>query len=44
MTDALVALLIETAEYKCTRWIWWWDAEYKYQIAQCLEWKKVEKK
>lgn len=44
MTAFIVALLINTAEYRCTKWIWWWDAEYKYKIAKCLEWKKVEKK
>jgi hypothetical protein len=42
MTLFIVALLIDTAEYRCTRWIWWWDGQY--QIAKCLEWKKVEKK
>ena len=44
MFDVVLALLISADQYKCVRWNWWWDAEYKYQIAKCIEWKKVEKK
>lgn len=24
MISIIVALLIDSAEYRCTRWIWWW--------------------
>lgn len=43
MTSLIVAMLIDTAEYRCVKWIWWWDAQYKYQIVQCLKWEKVKK-
>jgi hypothetical protein len=42
--SAMFALLADTAEVKCVRWIWWWDAEYKHKIAQCVEWKRVDRK
>jgi hypothetical protein len=40
---AVFAFLMNS-EYKCVRWVWWWDTGYQYKIAHCLEWKKVEKK
>jgi len=42
MITAIVALLINAAEYRCIRWTWTGDVFNR--IVVCLEWKKVEKK
>jgi hypothetical protein len=42
--EILLSILINTTEYKCVRWEWWWDGQYRDRIVRCLEWKKVEKK
>jgi len=44
MMAVVLSLMIGAEQYKCVRWIWWWDSNYQYKITHCIEWKKVEKK
>ena len=38
---ALTLAIALQGEYRCVRWTWWWDADYKTRVVKCLEWKKV---